>query len=373
MRLQQLLTEAKARIDHVEDLVFMQGTAGIRNAMMALEHVVDHPDSVTIKIDGSPALIFGRDQFGFTLTDKAGFARPDGLPRTAQALVDMLYLRRPTEVGRMQFAQSVASCWYYLEQLLPNKFQGYLQGDLLWTGQPSSHDNYWEFTPNKITYRVPVHSSMGQQIANSSMGLVIHSYFAQQQQSEPQAVDYKQLQLNTVPGLVVLDCQLPTNIQLTWPTHLAHAVESAVGMHRHEVDLLLSKPHLAALQISDFATVCKRFLAYRASLGHDSLSDLAGEFLNWISSNQELKLSSRKRSNIMVYATKNAHAFDTMWHVVANIIKIKKHIYQQLEHYANQRMQAYLRNKPQHEGFVAETPYGRIKLVNRAEFMLAET
>jgi len=66
----QPLSEA-ARIQHAEDIVFWEGSAGATRALQSLRNLDQggHKD-VTIKWDGSPAVIFGRDANGeFILTD----------------------------------------------------------------------------------------------------------------------------------------------------------------------------------------------------------------------------------------------------------------------------------------------------------------
>ena len=63
----RLLTEAKARIDHPEDLLFDEGVAGARRAINALLHIPNNPKSTTVKWDGTPAIIFGRDENGFVI------------------------------------------------------------------------------------------------------------------------------------------------------------------------------------------------------------------------------------------------------------------------------------------------------------------
>lgn len=47
-----LLTEAKARIDHPEDLVLDYGAAGAKQALNALVSLASRPKTVTIKMDG---------------------------------------------------------------------------------------------------------------------------------------------------------------------------------------------------------------------------------------------------------------------------------------------------------------------------------
>ena len=67
-----------ARIQHLEDLILGQdgqaGSAGAKKAIATLHQIEQQPNSVTIKWDGSPAVIFGRNEKGeFVLTDKSGF------------------------------------------------------------------------------------------------------------------------------------------------------------------------------------------------------------------------------------------------------------------------------------------------------------
>ena len=64
-----------ARIDHAEDIVFWEGSRGAIRALESLKSLEQgkHTD-VTLKWDGSPAIMFGRDESGeFVLTDKSGF------------------------------------------------------------------------------------------------------------------------------------------------------------------------------------------------------------------------------------------------------------------------------------------------------------
>ena len=368
------LTEAKARIDHPEDLIFLsQNTKGISNALNALSYIVHHPNVVSLKIDGSPALIFGRDNFGFTVTDKAGFAKRDGtgLPRTQQELIQMLYNRKPNEIGREIFATNIGECWNFLERLTPNDFVGYLQGDLLWIGTPMVTNGNITFKPNKITYSIPIIGSLGKQAATSRMGFVLHSYFAKREQAEPRAINLDQLNLKKVPGLLILDCQINLPNQLNWPTAIANKITTVLSNSTADINELLNPITLRSLGISDFADLCKKFLAQRASLGQTTTGNLEQEFFEWIQSDST-KLTDRKRANLILYCSSNSKACRAMWAAEAGIIEIKHSLYTQLELQTNTLIHAELRGKPQHEGFVVETPYGRIKLVNRAEFMRRE-
>ena len=369
----QHLAEAKARIDHPEDLGFDQSqvTRGITNAIGALKYITEHPNAVTIKIDGSPALIFGRDNEGFTVTDKAGFGKGlEGLPRTSEQLIEMLYLRIPNQPGRQAFAQSMGACWSYLERLLPDNFTGFLQGDLLWIGQPTVVNGMIQFSPNKIVYSIPVASPLGRSAAGSTMAIVLHSYFGSQQQHEPRAINLDQLQLNSVAGLLVLDCRMTVSTPLTWPGELANELASILKTQTGTLDSLFDQGTLRSKQLTDFPMICKKFLANRASRGIKDASDMEREFFEWLQSDF-VTISDRKRANLLVYVSGNSAACRVFWDVERLIIAIKQNIYHQLDQQADSIIHAELRGRRQHEGFVAETPYGRIKLVDRPEFMLS--
>ena len=64
-----------ARIDHAEDIIFWEGSAGANRVIDSIIGLAKGTtQSLTIKWDGSPAVIFGRDDKGdFVFTDKSGF------------------------------------------------------------------------------------------------------------------------------------------------------------------------------------------------------------------------------------------------------------------------------------------------------------
>ena len=57
------LYEADARIQHAEDLIFFQGSKGAIRTLEALKSMEQGgQENVTVKWDGSPAIIFGRNE-----------------------------------------------------------------------------------------------------------------------------------------------------------------------------------------------------------------------------------------------------------------------------------------------------------------------
>ena len=74
-----IVKEMEARIQHAEDVVFWEGSAGAKRALTALSNMAKGGEkNVTIKWDGSPAVVFGRNPKGkFVFTDKSGFVAKD--------------------------------------------------------------------------------------------------------------------------------------------------------------------------------------------------------------------------------------------------------------------------------------------------------
>jgi hypothetical protein len=74
-----VITEDKGHLDHPEDLIFLRGVEGANQAVQAMADTVAKPEKVTIKWDGYPALIFGRNSNGkFSIMDKHMFNKKDG-------------------------------------------------------------------------------------------------------------------------------------------------------------------------------------------------------------------------------------------------------------------------------------------------------
>jgi len=178
-----LLTESKnVHLEHLEDLIFNLGYQGGIQALNYIESLramlgegTGTTTKLTVKWDGSPAIICGVDPTDsrFFIGTKSVFAK--GEPKLCKSLKDIerFYSEQP------ELASKLASALKYLPKLGIGKV---LQGDLMFTeGDLSTvtvngEDSY-VFTPNTITYAVPVNSQMGQRIARAKLGIVFHTVY----------------------------------------------------------------------------------------------------------------------------------------------------------------------------------------------------
>lgn len=365
-----LLSESiKARIEHPEDLVFDEAGGGARKALSGLLHAAAEPKTVSIKWDGSPALIFGRDDKGFSLTDKSGFGSKQELPRSPSELASGLFMRRPGDEGRQDYANSIAKLWPTLEKVVPESFRGFVIGDLLWNGRPAESNGAYTFRPNKISYSVPAGSPLGQLMGRSKMGIAVHGLYTDRSQSEPNAVDgADSLGLQDNPDAVIMGARIDDLQSVSPSTRIASLMKSTIERLAPAVDRFLDKSQLSARQITDLGSLMKRYVNSRAYVGQHGFDDAPSGFSQWIESGGA-GLTDRKRQNVMKYLMDMDKEHRATWSAVDALTRLKDMIKDDIDRQVSSRVSTELRGKTGHEGYVADTPYGRIKMVNRPHFM----
>ena len=176
----EALTEATQKgrdYNHLEDLVTFEGSKGALQAASILQRLGQDSKDVSIKWDGNPTLFWGREPDGtFVMTGKNGWGKNKST--SSGALADFIMNTGQGEEWRKDFASDMAGVFDALERNTPADMRGYVYGDLLYTPRKPfvTSDKGIQFTPNKVTYTVDPKSKLGQRIANSSVGIVAHTY-----------------------------------------------------------------------------------------------------------------------------------------------------------------------------------------------------
>lgn len=359
-----LIERVKSRIDHPEDLVWQYGSKGFNLAVKALKYAQNNEDSISLKWDGTPSIIFGRNPSTgkFTITDKSGFGAKsyNGHPETPQELYDMLYSRAPTQPNRSNFAKTIASLWPYLEEVTPTNLKGYYQGDLLYVGEPDVTDNNYVIKPNKISYTIPVDTKLGQLISKSKMGIAVHSFFKSETDGVPIPVnDIRELQQSE--KVLVIPPKI-SNLKI-------YNVDNPNVSYVEKIDDFIDKANLKVRKISDLGSLFGRYINYMASMGLSDYTDAPNKFITWL---EEHNISEGKKDRIKAYIKNNADAYNNLWKAIDEISKMKTSIKKQLDAQENNIIAANIHGKRNHEGYVISTPFGKIKLVDRHIFMRKE-
>ena len=169
-------------LEHLEDDIFNQGSAGATNAVRFLQSLRDmlttgkggNNTKVTVKWDGAPAIICGTDpETGeFFVGTKSVFNKTAPKICYTEDFIDFHY-------PNGAIAGILKQC---LKELKKLPIQGVVQGDLLYTKRPNlismRGKPCYNFKPNTITYVIPKHSELGAKVAKSKLGIVFHTSYS---------------------------------------------------------------------------------------------------------------------------------------------------------------------------------------------------
>ena len=166
-------------LEHLEDSIIDRGSKGGKDAVNFLKSInkmlTGHTGgrlNVTVKWDGAPAVVCGINPENgkffvgtksvFNVTPKVNYSTGDIMKNHDGVL-----------------AQKLIVC---LRELSKLGITGILQGDLLFTpGDVKTvnieEQDYLTFTPNTITYAVPVNSDLGRRISKARIGIVFHTVY----------------------------------------------------------------------------------------------------------------------------------------------------------------------------------------------------
>ena len=344
-------------IEHLEDYVFRSGRTGIKTAMDIIRHTTtDAPSNTTVKWDGKPAIIFGRNEEGqFILTDVAGFTAKgyNGL-FTSPAQVRKLMAARDAKAAALgkpatreaNLFPVYQTLWPMLDAAVPKNHRGYFQGDLLYTQTPPLQAGNYVFQPNEVEYRIPAASDIGKRIGASQVGVAMHTKY-----SEPGAAKEPigNFQFRPVTGLMLLEpvyAEAPVKPETS-------AVKQLREIYRSQgaaIDQLFNPAELRALKITDLPRLCIDYINSRVGTNFD---DLMVGFGPWL----QARVTANKYRNITEYLQSPRSNLDGLaaafaaWELLHDI---KMDLLGQLD-----------LQHPGQEGWVMATPAGIAKAVNR--------
>jgi hypothetical protein len=337
-------------IEHLEDLVFRHGSRGVEQALGIVAHAAESPSTTTVKWDGKPALVFGRKPATgeFVLTDGSGFEAKgyDGLATSPEM---MAQIQSQRSGDRTELIQLYATLFPVLEAATPTNFRGYVKGDLLYMTTPNLEAGNYVFKPNTVQYRIPAKSALGQRIGASTIGIAMHSMYADVGDARQ---PLSRVKFNDVPGLLLIE---PIGGKEIVPNpQLVKEIRSVLRGKGKAIDILFNPAELRAQQITDLAKLCVDYINARIPTGN--FDNLLSGFGEWL----QTRVSPRKFANIIEYLkspASNTEALAAAFTLFILLHDLKLDILQQLDI-----------KDPGHEGWVMATPAGYAKAVNRFDF-----
>jgi|TARA_R110000796_G_scaffold34443_4_gene88981 hypothetical protein len=365
----QPLKEMQARIQHAEDLVFWEGSKGAMRAVEALRSMAgDDHKAVTLKWDGSPAMVFGRDDAGeFIFTDKSGFmaVKTDGKAKSAEQLQDIMLSRsggkHREDPNRIAFAAELAGLFTVYEKATPADYRGFFKGDLLYKSTPVIKEKNYIFKPQIVEYAVDVDSALGKRIGASTSGIVIHREVdADGNESPFNSIDLfnNQKDLLVVPSVTTV---APVDVDTASIDKLTQIIKNnAAG-----VDELLNANTLATQQMKGFPELLYTYMNSKVDSG---LIDLGGDFATWLENRKQV--SDKMKVKVLQYIGQHKVAFTSMWTVVTAVMTTKDDIINKFDGQGGEVKQS-INGQPGGEGYVLAHPKGDMKFTSRATFSAA--
>ena len=206
-----VLTESKnTHMEHIEEMIFNEGSAGARRAINSLRNLRDmlagnssQKVNATVKWDGAPAIFAGVDPSDgkFFVAKKGIFNVSPQLFKTQADINRALSgdLREKFTIALREFRKLGIK-------------QGVFQGDLLFTkgdvaSTTISDEKMYTFHPNTIVYAVPVASGLGQRIRKASIGVIWHTSYSGRNLSTMKASFGRQItsKMRQVPSVFMDD------------------------------------------------------------------------------------------------------------------------------------------------------------------------
>lgn len=167
-------------MEHVEDLVFNEGVAGVRKAINFLQDLRNMLSgnaaskvTATVKWDGAPAIFAGIDPRDgkFFVAKKGVFNKEPKIYKTQADINSELSgeLNEKFSVALKEFSKLGIKSGVY-------------QGDLMFTQDDLKKatiddEDYITFHPNTIVYAVPFSSELGRTIRSAKIGVVWHTTY----------------------------------------------------------------------------------------------------------------------------------------------------------------------------------------------------
>jgi hypothetical protein len=361
-KLNDLLIEDKGHLDHPEDLIFLRGTAGAREAITKIESTIKNPKAITIKWDGYPALIFGRGANGkFSIMDKHMFNRKDGAGRKVYSPEQFIAYDNARGVNRAELHDVITNIWPSLQKASQGT-KGYYWGDMLFGKPLQDQKGTYKFkaNPNGITYTVDVDSEIGKLLTNKSAGIAVHQYLNPNALStdEASSLDGTIGNLKNNSNVALVPSAMPVIPKVRVDKGLLKNVRDAITKYGTSVDTLMNTAPQAR------ATFNQLFTTYiNKKIVSGDLNNLLDDFMAYVE-NRPMTVPMKKK--IADHLNNNKNGIIGAFSIWMALYNLKMNVVDQLAKQAEQSpVKGYLQTGQQsQEGFVSQG----LKFVDRMGF-----
>lgn len=380
------LTEAGEPVgrefQHIEDLVYIYGPAGAKKAIDRIASIGKNSKHMELKWDGSPAIIFGRDENGtFHFGDKYS----KEIIGSGKDVYNQYVGRSGASVSdeRKQFAGEMSQLYDLYEAATPKDFRGFLEGALLYKSRPqqNKHGEYF-FQPNTVIYYVAADSKLGKRIAQSITASTATAYFdalpALGGQRQAVGDRWKNVGSNDV---IILPPKFATDVQADIPEEAIQNLYQYLSAHKSKIEKFVTPSaewNATFKDPSQGPTKWREVIYKYVNSQVDNptgLKNLGTNMAQWAEGDPIL--SGGKRREVAINDIKNAgDNLTATFRLVRGIMDVKDEVVDQLEHptLSSIGIRAELPGGAKGgEGFVSDPSGGTqpLKFVKRGTFTAA--
>ena len=356
------LVEAAGHMDHPEDLVFLDDEPGARHALQQIEATIKSPNNITIKWDGYPALIFGRNPEGrFSIMDKHMFNKKDGTGRQVFSPEEFQEYDAARGVNRGDLYRIINTVWSGLETS-DRGSTGYYWGDLLFSQPLDAKDGLFTFkaNPGGITYTVDVDSEAGHLLSGKQAGIAVHQFIppTAMTTNEADSLNGSIGNLKNDSNVAIVPSKMPITPKLKINTKLKQEAEQAINRYGPAVRGLFTTAPQARNSFNQLFTVY-----VNKKIVSGDLKNLYKDFVGFV---ENRNMTDSMREKISVHLNAHKEGVIGAFKIWIALYNLKQDVVEQLDNAAKSSpIKGYLDDGTEtQEGFVANN----LKFVNRMGF-----
>jgi hypothetical protein len=356
-------------IDHPEDLIIKDGAAGAERVARELAGLSKNTETVTIKWDGFPAVVFGRDKSGaLVFMDKHMYEK------VANGKMDFMTIRSYDEgrgANRTSLWEHEAVLRPVLEKIVPGIKDQYFMGDLMWTGTPSTKDGFFVFKPNTVEYRVEIAGELGDRISKSVGGIAVHTIISGLGSADKPLVGLKGLPENG--GITFLVGEIKNKPKVSVNKDLLAQTNTIIQQNKSAVEKFMTD--LTAIKGKAVLTAMGPFIT--SMLEEDDVqTDIVPRFMeflkNRLTDSMAVKMLGTKQDGWLYQQDGGAPGLLGVWSMWAAVTELKLHIKRQIDtQLQGSEVVAITDGNTAHEGYVFGGGKDKLKLIDRLGFSKA--
>jgi hypothetical protein len=354
-----------AGIAHPEDLIILNGSKGAQQAVDELSSLSFNTNTLTIKWDGFPAIVFGRDPNGnLVFVDKHMFKQ------IAAGKLDFTTIRdydASRNALRSDLWDKEDILRPALEKIIPNVTDTYYMGDLLWAGLPTCIDDYFIFKPNTVEYRVKCNSDLGHSISNSVGGIAVHTFFPGLNADDEPITGFDVF--SNCKDITFIATQMSNKPNITVNNTLLLRAQDAITTHSSNVDACIAK--ITTAKCKCIIAAMSPFITKMINSG-DIETNIVERFLEFAQTRFTHSVREklcRKDGSFNADIQRGIIGLWTIWSAISDLkLDIKRQIDEQQLHSA---VQPIINSIISHEGYVIGAGDKKLKIINRLEFSRA--